>query len=106
MTTTTDLDVALLAALRQYFPGHDPLPLAALLRSYGELPHHREPLRVRLAIVERCHGDPARISAILAIATQDYRDVLAAVSTPTPSAAEVEQDRAAVRELLDTWGKG
>ncbi len=28
------------------------------------------------------------------------------VIPPAPSAAEVEQDRAAVRELLDTWGKG
>ena len=101
----TDTSAALLAALRRHFPGHDPRPLVDLLCSYGEQSYHHEPLRVRLAIVDLCHGDPARIPEYLALAKEDYRDVLAAVSTPSPSAAEVERDRALVRSLIDTWGK-
>ena len=101
----TEADAALVTALRRHFPDHDPVPLAAMLRGYGEQPHHHEPARVRLAIIELCHGDPARLPAWLAVAKEDYRDVLAALSAAPPGAADVEQDLAMVRRLIDTWGQ-
>lgn len=87
------------------FPGHDPAPLVSALMSYGEDAWHNEPQRVRLAIIELCEGDPTQLAAHLAIAKEDFRDVLAAVSLPRPSAEQAEAERAAVRALLDLWGK-
>lgn len=89
--------------LRRAFPGHDPQPLEAALLRYGEKPYQNEARRVRDAIIALCDGDPQRLAEHLAIALQDYRDVLAAVSLPRPSADDVEAGRAAVRDLLERW---
>ncbi len=94
----------LLEALRRAFPVHEVAPLHALLLSYGEQSYHNEPQRVRLAIVQLCAGDPARLPIYLAMAKQDYRDVLAAVSLPLPTEAQTAADLAAVSALLERWG--
>ena len=87
------------------FPGHDPAPLVSALMSYGEAAWHNEPMRVRFAIIELCDGDPAQLATHLAIARQDFRDVLPAVGLPRPGTEQIEAERAAVRALLERWGK-
>jgi hypothetical protein len=101
----TDESDALREALCRAFPDHDPAPLMAELMSYGEQPWHNEAHRVRLAIVQLAAGDAAQLPFHLAVAKEDYRDVLAAVSRPPPSPAQLAADLAAVRDLLDRWGK-
>lgn len=98
-------DDTLRALLAHAFPGHDPVPLMAVLQRYGERDWHRETARVHAAIVALCAGDPTQLPVHLAVALEDYRDVLAAVSLPAPSAAETEADTAAVRDVLERWGK-
>ena len=59
--------------------------------------------RVRLAIVQQCAGDPTRLSAYLAMAKEDYRDVLAAVSLAAPTEQQAITELAAVHKLLERW---
>ncbi len=92
-------------AVETAFPDHDPAPLLSALMRYGEQPYHNETLRVRLAIVQLCDGDVAQLPVHLAIALDDYRDVLAAVSRPRPSAEQAASEQQAVRELLARWGR-
>lgn len=48
----------------------------AVLSTYGHAPHHREPERVRHAILALSEGDFERLRHFLEQADKDYRDVL------------------------------
>jgi len=101
----TDEHDALREVLRKAFPDHDPQPLLSELLRYGAKNYHNEAARVRLAIVQLCGGDAAQLPYHLAVALQDYRDVLAAVSCPAPSPAQAAAEVAAARALLERWGR-
>ena len=100
----TDPSDALFEALRHAFPAHDPAPLLAQLLTYGEQAFHNEPARVRLAIVQLCAGDVTRLAEYLAVAREDYRDVLHWASRPLPTPEQTAAELTAARALLDRWG--
>jgi hypothetical protein len=85
---------------RDYHPGQVDEVLA-LLRTYGTESWEREATRVRVAILKLAEGDLSRLREQLAVAKQDYRDVLlgaeylayAALTlrTPRPLPAEARQ---------------
>lgn len=52
------------------------------LTEYGKEAWHREPLRVRLAILRLAAGDREALRSHLEVAKRDYRDVLAGAEYP------------------------
>ena len=56
--------------------GDDAREAMAILVSYGEGPEHREPDRVRRAILKLSEGDLGRLRHFREQADKDYRDVL------------------------------
>ena len=60
---------------RQY-AGPEARAVARHLERYGDESHHREPERVRLAVLALADGDAAKIGGLVDAARSDYRDVL------------------------------
>lgn len=57
----------------------------AILNRYGKQPHHREPERVRVALLKLAEGSVSRLQIQARIADMDYRDVLASAEYPQSS---------------------
>jgi hypothetical protein len=97
--------------LREAFP--DPQAVAeasAILEQYGRQSWHREPDRVRLAMLMQCDGDLARLRELAALADLDYRDVLVGTEYPEEFRASPQtspQEMAAIRrrdrEQYEKW---
>jgi hypothetical protein len=79
----TDLTPAFVEALvhRLFGPADRDAATAALER-YGDRPHEREPVRVRVAALKLSQGDLGRLREALDRAARDYRDVLAWAEYP------------------------
>jgi hypothetical protein len=98
--------------LRECFP--DPQVAAeaeAVLEKYGRQSWHREPERVRLAMLMQCDGELGRLRELAALADRDYRDVLAGAEYPeefralptTTSPQEMAAIRRRDRERYEKW---
>lgn len=76
----TDADVARIVR-RDFSPDLQAEVLAALA-TYGAKSWHREPVRVRLALLKLANGSPDKLRQNLATADTDYRDVLSYAEYP------------------------
>jgi hypothetical protein len=65
-----DFDQSEIAAVRE------------LLNSYGIERWHREPIRVRLAMLKLADGDATKLGRLAISANQDYRDVVVSAERP------------------------
>lgn len=74
-----------------------------VLRTYGPEEWHREPDRVRRAILTLAQGDLERVREFTEAARRDYRDVLMWAEYPEASRDVTEED---VRALIAKWGTG
>jgi hypothetical protein len=93
------------AAINQAFPDSDMKVILTLLNSYGTKPYQHEQERVQLAVLTLSEGNLDKLKSYLAIAKEDYRDVLAWVSQPIPTVDETERDLVAVNDILNRWGE-
>jgi hypothetical protein len=85
--------------LERDFPGEGAAKAAGVLAAYGREAWHREPVRVKLAVLKLANRDLAKLEQLTAAAATDYRDVLAWAEYPayfaTPvRAPERERDAA------------
>lgn len=96
---------------REFSPG-DRAEALRLLAGYGTESWHREPDRVRLAILKLSGGRLDRLRAHLETAKKDYRDVIASAEYPAymdtiqPSAAGSPAAQRAIladREQYASW---
>jgi hypothetical protein len=76
--TPADVD----ALVTRLFPPGEQEAAAALLAQYGEAPHEREPLRVRVAMLKLSAGDLGQLADLVGYARRDYRDVLSWAEYP------------------------
>ena len=76
MPQTPPLSAAVRAEVDRQYPGAEADAVAQHLARYGDETHHREPERVRLAVLTLADGDAAKIGWLVDAACQDYRDVL------------------------------
>jgi hypothetical protein len=67
---------AVMAEIRRLFPAEQVDAVLALVGRYGELPSEREVPRVQLAILKIVRSDFQKLEKTVALAKQDYRDVL------------------------------
>jgi hypothetical protein len=92
------------AAIAEAFPESDTATIVELLNSYGTQPYENERERVHLAVLKLSEGNLEKLQSFLAIAKEDYRDILAWVSRPIPTDDETARDSAAVNDILNRWG--
>lgn len=69
-------DVEVERELVRAFPGRMREAAIRELERYGDGPHEKEPLRVRLAIIRLSRGSIDEVRQLVDAAKQDYRDVL------------------------------
>ncbi|MEW5735986.1 MAG: hypothetical protein AB1921_14110 [Thermodesulfobacteriota bacterium] len=91
-------------AVRAAFTEKDVGLVLDLLSRYGLEPCHREPERVRLAIVKLSKGSLERLLYLLETAKKDYRDVLCWIETGELSEPEGEKTHQAALDLIQRWG--
>ena len=85
--------------LEREFPGAAAARAEAVLAAYGRESWHREPTRVKLAILKLARGDLAKLEAFTKVASTDYRDVLAWAEYPAyVDASRPERDAAIERD--------
>lgn len=83
-----DLSAILARKLQALFAdATDRTGVETLLAAYGVEPYEREADRVRLAVLKLSGGDADALQANLALAKQDYRDVLMMAEYPSQAAA-------------------
>ena len=93
-----------IAAVGSRFPGADVERVLTLLDSYGVHPQARERERVQLAIVDLSQGDEEKLRYFLAVAKQDYRDVLFWSECPEEAKIDTPPKKRRIRELLERLG--
>ena len=71
-----------LQKIRQYWPDEDPQAVLDILNTYGDSEMERGRGRVHLAILKLCEGKLEKLPDLIAMAKQDYRDVLAYAEYP------------------------
>ena len=74
VTSVTEADLS--RVLGREFPGESGVKAAAVLATYGGESWHREPTRVKLAVLKLAHRDLQELERFTAAAKTDYRDVL------------------------------
>jgi hypothetical protein len=79
--TVTDADVERI--VRRDFDDARVEDVLALLGEYGSESWHREPARVRLAVLKLAEGREDRLRSHMETANCDYRDVLAPAEYPS-----------------------
>ena len=72
------------------------------LASYGAESWHREPARVRLAILKLAGGEIEKLEGLLALARSDYRDVLAMAEYPAYLTLEIQPEERAEEEAIES----
>lgn len=80
MPKVSDSDVERI--VRRDFAAADVSTILALLQEYGTKTWHNEPARVRLGILRIADGNLDQLRKALAVANQDYRDILASAEYP------------------------
>jgi|SRR5690349_14306835 len=93
-----------IAAVRSAFPRADTSALLTLLDRYGVEAHERERDRVQVAIVNLSEGDEDRLRYFLAVAKQDYRDVLFWSEHPEEAKIDTPEKKERVRKMLQKLG--
>jgi len=76
----------------------------ALLLEYGQAPHEREVERVRRAILSLSGSDEAKLRYFLAVAKQDYRDVLFWADNPEQAIVDTPDKKRKMAEALRQLG--
>ncbi len=102
MTNTGD---AVIEAVTRLFGEAELASVLATLDQYGTEPYEREPERVQIALVTLAAGDKEALSKLVRIAKQDYRDILCWAQTGPASVEEGTGLQAAVRQLIEHWGR-
>jgi hypothetical protein len=100
----THLRKDVLAAVRTVFPQADTNPIMTLLDEYGVQPYERELERVQLAIINLSGGDERKLRYFLAVAKQDYRDVLFWSEHPEEAKIDAPVEKKRVRERFEELG--
>jgi hypothetical protein len=93
-----------IAAVRTAFPDADASVLLTLLDRYGVEAYERERERVQLAIVTLSEGDEDKLRYFLAVAKQDYRDVLFWSEHPEEAKIDTPEKKERVRKMLQKLG--
>jgi hypothetical protein len=93
-----------LAAVRAGFGSADATAILAILDQYGGVPHERERDRVHLAILNLSEGDEAKLQYFVAIAKQDYRDVLFWSDCPEEAKIDTPEKRKRIRDMFAKLG--
>jgi hypothetical protein len=93
-----------IAAVRAVFPRAHADAIMALLDGYGVHSYERERDRVQLAIVNLSEGDESKLRYFLAVAKQDYRDVLFWSEHPEEAKIDTPEKKKRVREMLEKLG--
>ena len=86
------------------FPDGEVAGILAILDAYGTQDWERERERVQRAILMLAKGDLGKLRHFTDAAKKDYRDVLMWAEYP-PTPEQAAADRAAVQDILKTWGK-
>ena len=98
--------------VRRDFDATEVASVLAALERYGRETWHCEVPRVRLAILKLAGGRPDRLPAALALADQDYRDILVTAEYPryfreippsVPDATKADRAIAADWEQYRDW---
>lgn len=107
----SDADVERL--VRREFP-LDADKALAVLNEYGIKEYHREPARVKVAVLRMAGGDLKRLRSYVDLAKTDYRDVLAPAEYPVyfrtigASSTQADKDRAVAEDWrqYSSWVRG
>jgi hypothetical protein len=75
-----------------------------LLDGYGVEPYERERERVQLAILNLSLGDEEKLRENIAVAKQDYRDVLLWAEYPEESRIDTAEKRKEIHDLFEKLG--
>lgn len=92
------------AAARAAFAEDNCARVLELLGTYGVEPYERERERVQLAILKLSAGNEEKLHEFIAVAKQDYRDVLFWAEYPEESRMDTAAKRKQVRELFEKLG--
>jgi hypothetical protein len=90
--------------VRTAFPRSDSSSILALLEQYGVESHERERERVQLAIVNLSDGDESKLRYFLAIAKQDYRDVLFWSEQPEEAKIDTPEKKERLCKMFEKLG--
>src|SRR5579862_9863974 len=97
-----DADVERL--VKRDFPLEEERAVFSALKKYGKKDWHREVPRVRLAILKLAYGSREKLREAIAMADQDYRDVLSYAEYPSyfSKINPTEKDEAKRKRVIDT----
>ena len=92
------------AAARARFPEETWARVLELLETYGVESHERERERVQLALVKLSGGSEEKLREYVAVAKEDYRDILLWADSPEEARMDTPEKKRQVRELLAQFG--
>lgn len=105
--TVTEDDVK--RVVRRDFPSGQFFQVMDMLDEYGADASHREPIRVRLAVLKLANGELDRLRNALDLAKRNYRDALVAAEYPEYQSRGFRANRLSSKEkkqIFDTdWGQ-
>lgn len=93
-----------IACVQAYFPEDSRERVLALLQTYGVESYERERERVQLAILNLSAGNEEKLREYVAVAKEDYRDVLSWAEYPEESRMDTPERRKQFRDLLEKFG--
>ena len=75
-----------------------------LLDAYGIEPHERERERVQLAVLKLADGNEDKLRQFVAVAKQDYRDVLFWADNPEQAKLDTPEKRERIKKMFEQFG--
>ena len=92
------------AVVEKTFPEASHSRVLELLDSYGVESYERERQRVQLAILKLSEGSEEKLRELVAVAKQDYRDVLFWADNPEEAKLDTPEKRERVRKMFEQFG--
>ena len=93
-----------MASVKARFPEASWERVLALVETYGVESYERERERVQVAVVKLSGGSEEKLRECVAIAKEDYRDILLWADSPEDARMDTPEKKRQVRELLAKFG--
>ena len=93
-----------IASVQARFPAGSWERVLALLETYGVESYEREHERVQLALLKLSSGSEEKLREYVAVAKEDYRDILLWADSPDESRMDTPERKKQVRKLLAKFG--